>query len=116
MIKFPDKEFMDNLYDHFYPEMCNEMFKTYNAEILRLNEPAKPEFDEWAKYCAKDDDGNWYVYELRPEYSARIVGQWGLSDMNSDYTIADGNQAKWLEYCNGNRPASESLIFLEDYK
>lgn len=120
MIKFPDKEFMDNLYDHFYPEMCDEMFKTYNAEILRINAPQMPEFDVKYvrgldyKYACKY--GNmWFLSTMKPKSYDMIRKEWSF-DHESDEVFANIDQILWLEHINNGKPPENSLICLADYR
>lgn len=119
MIKLPTDEFKSQLYWEYAETSLNfgDMLEKYNAEILRINEPQMPEFPEWVKYITFDKNDGWWPWMSKPDYIYRIG--WYTSDedfeLQPDFALTS-KEILWLEHVNGNRPPSESLICLEEYK
>lgn len=110
-IKFPDFESWYEIFAN--TDLPCELYEKYNAEIIRLNTPIKPEFPEYFKYCTKDKSNMWYIWSVEPEYSKSI---WCNKIPKSEYEmISDFDIIIWLEHVNAGRPPENSLIKLEEY-
>lgn len=124
MIKLPSDEFkkemikksMTNYHDLGELMVISDILDQYNAEILRINEPAKPEFPEWVKYITFDKNDGWWLWTVKPEYTH--IG-WYTDDRHFEYQpdfTLTSKEILWLEYINNGRPPEQSLICLADYR
>lgn len=97
--------------------VISDILDQYNAEILRINEPQMPEFDESWKYATFDEHDGWWMWTVKPEYTDHIG--WYTSDEQfhnqPDFALTS-KEILWLEHVNNGKSPENSLICLADYR